>query len=177
MEAVYTTTDGLAQIQLLAEENYGQKNHVNRCLYRLLSDEAVLITAYENIKSKAGNMTKGTDNRTLDGYSLKVIRKVIQELEAESFQFSPVRVQPIPKKNGKFRKLGIAPPPEKVVQEAMRMILEAIYEPSSATTATDTALQRAFIQPWNRSTITGKVLNGLLKVTLNDSSITLTIMC
>ena len=130
MEAVYTTTDGLAQIRLLAEENYGQKNHVNRCLYRLLSDEAVLITAYENIKSKAGNMTKGTDNRTLDGYSLKVIRKVIQELEAESFQFSPVRVQPIPKKNGKLRKLGIAPPPEKVVQEAMRMILEAIYEPS-----------------------------------------------
>ncbi|MCW7552948.1 reverse transcriptase domain-containing protein [Endozoicomonas gorgoniicola] len=58
-----------------------------------------------------------------------MIRKVIQELETEDFRFSPVRVQEIPKKSGKFRRLGIAPPPEKVIQEAMRMILEAIHEP------------------------------------------------
>ena len=130
MGVAKTTADGLAQIRVLAEENRKDKNRVNRKLYRLLCDEEVLITAYENIKSKAGNMTKGSDYRTLDGYSLEMTRTVIQELETEDFQFSPVRVQEIPKKSGKFRRLGIAPPPEKVIQEALKMILEAIYEPT-----------------------------------------------
>ena len=74
MEVAKTTADGLAQIRILAEVNRKDKNSVNRKLYRLLCDEAVLITAYENIKSKAGNMTKGSDHRTLDGYSLEMIR-------------------------------------------------------------------------------------------------------
>ena len=93
MEVAKTTADGLAQIRILAEVNRKDKNRVNQKLYRLLCDEAVLITAYENIKSKAGNMTKGSDHRTLDGYSLEMIRAVIQKLETEGFQFSHVRVQ------------------------------------------------------------------------------------
>ena len=133
MEAAKVSADGLVQIRLLAEVNRQDKNHINYGLYRVLCSEEVLITAYQNIKSKSGNMTRGCNSRTLDGYSLDEIHKVIRELETEAFRFSPARVQMIPKKNGKFRALGIAPPPEKVVQEAMRMILEAIYEPSFST--------------------------------------------
>ena len=130
MKDTTVAVDGLSQIRSLAVENQKDRYRENRCLYQLLCDEAVLIAAYENIKSKAGNMTSGIDNRTLDGYSLNVVRKTIEALESETFRFSPVRVQKIPKKNGKFRQLGITPPPEKVIQEAMRMILEAIFEPT-----------------------------------------------
>jgi hypothetical protein len=52
-------------------------------------------------------MTPGTDKETLDGFSLKDIREIIQEMKTEQFRFRPVRHQFIPKPNGKMRKLGI----------------------------------------------------------------------
>jgi group II intron reverse transcriptase/maturase len=101
---------------------------VNHELYRLLYREDLYVVAYERIKSKPGNMTPGTDGETLDGFSLETIREIIHDLRTEQFQFKPVRTTYIPKANGKMRKLGIPCVKDKVVQEAMRMILEAIYD-------------------------------------------------
>src|SRR5579864_2711542 len=86
------------------------------------------IIAYERIKSKPGNMTPGTDGETLDGFSLGTIETIIREMRTEQFHFKPVRTTFIPKANGKMRKLGIPCVRDKVVQEAMRLILEAIYD-------------------------------------------------
>ena len=86
------------------------------------------ILAYERIKSKPGNMTPGTDEETLDGFSLEAIREMIREMKAEQFRFKPVRQQFIPKPNGKMRKLGIPCVRDKIVQEVIRLILEAIYD-------------------------------------------------
>ena len=62
------------------------------------------------------------------------VLKAILKLEAipkeEEFQFKPARRVHIPKSNGSTRPLAIASPKDKIVQEAMRMILEAIFEPS-----------------------------------------------
>jgi group II intron reverse transcriptase/maturase len=101
---------------------------VNHDIYRLMYKEDLYIVAYERIKSKPGNMTPGTDEETLDGFSLEVIREIIQEMKTEQFRFKPVRQQFIPKPNGKMRKLGIPCVRDKIVQEVMRMILEAIYD-------------------------------------------------
>lgn len=90
--------------------------------------EDLYIIAYERIKSAPGNMTPGTDGATIDGFSLEVIRKTIQEMRTEQFQFKPVRVTYIPKPNGKMRKLGIPSTRDKIVQEVVRMILECIYD-------------------------------------------------
>jgi group II intron reverse transcriptase/maturase len=73
-------------------------------------------------------MTAGTDEETLDGFSLGTIREIIHEMRTEQFQFKPVRTTFIPKANGKMRKLGIPCVRDKVVQEVMHMILEAIYD-------------------------------------------------
>ncbi|SRR5260370_493736 len=100
----------------------------NRDLYRLLFKEELYLAAYEKIKSKPGNMTKGVDGTTLDGISMSNIASIIKSMRDESFTFSPTRRTYIPKKNGKMRPLGIANPREKLVQEAIRMILEAIYD-------------------------------------------------
>jgi len=84
--------------------------------------------AYERLKSKPGNMTPGTDGETLDGYSLAKIQNTTELLRQEQYQPNPVRRVYIPKKKGK-RPLGVPSPRDKIVQECIRLILEAIYEP------------------------------------------------
>ncbi len=101
---------------------------VNHDVYRLMYKEDLYILAYERIKSKPGNMTPGTDEETLDGFSLEAIREMIREMKTEQFRFKPVRQQFIPKPNGKMRKLGIPCVRDKIVQEVIRLILEAIYD-------------------------------------------------
>jgi group II intron reverse transcriptase/maturase len=85
--------------------------------------------AYERLKSKPGNMTPGTDGKTLDGYSLGEIKKTIGQLRTEQYWPTPVRRVYIPKKaRGKRRPLGVPSPRDKIIQECIRLILEAIYE-------------------------------------------------
>jgi group II intron reverse transcriptase/maturase len=111
--------------QSLANSN---RQWVNDDLYRLLYKVDLYILAYERIKSKPGNMTAGTDGETLDGFSMATIQTIIEEMRTEQFRFKPVRTTFIPKANGKMRRLGIPCVRDKVVQEAMRLILEAVYD-------------------------------------------------
>src|SRR5690348_3611328 len=103
------------------------KTWVNYDVYRLLYREDLYIIAYERIKSKPGNMTPGTDEETLDGFSLQAIREIIREMKTEQFRFKPVRQQFIRKPNGKMRKWGIPCVRDKLVQEVIRLMLEGIY--------------------------------------------------
>lgn len=80
-------------------------------------------------------MTKGVDGKTIDGMSLKRIDKLIEKLKDESYQPNPSRRVYIPKKSGKMRPLGIPSFDDKLVQEVLRMILEAIYENSFEKTS------------------------------------------
>lgn len=89
----------------------------------------MLTYAYDNIKSKPGNMTPGATPETLDGISLEKLKKLSDSLRSEKFTFSPSRRVEIPKASGGTRPLSIASPMDKIVQEAMRLVLEAIYEP------------------------------------------------
>jgi group II intron reverse transcriptase/maturase len=120
----------LARLERLRKLN-SNRAWVNDNLYRLLYQEDFYIVAYERIKSKPGNMTPGTDKETLDGFSLEAIQDIIREMRTEQFRFKPVRTTFIPKANGKLRKLGIPCVRDKVVQEVMRLILEAIYDSPS----------------------------------------------
>lgn len=106
----------------------GDKEWVNRDLYRILYKEDLYIVAYERIKSKPGNMTPGGDGETLDGTSLESIKDLIAEMRSEKYQPRPVRTSYIPKSNGKMRKLGIPSTRDKLVQEVVRTILESIYD-------------------------------------------------
>jgi nicotine oxidoreductase len=87
------------------------------------------LVAYNRLKSKPGMMTPGISPRTLDGMSSEVIDKLITQLRSESFSFSPGRRIQIDKASGGKRPLTIGDPQEKLVQEVIRLVLEAIYEP------------------------------------------------
>lgn len=91
--------------------------------------------AYQNIYASPGNMTKGSDGNTIDAMSLNRIEGIIARLKDESYQPKPSRRTYIPKKNGKKRPLGIPSFDDKLVQECVRLLLEAIYESSFAKTS------------------------------------------
>ena len=90
----------------------------------------LFLQAYQNIYSKQGNMTAGTDGKTIDAMSIERIDRIIETLKHESYKPVPARRVYIPKKNGKLRPLGIPSIDDKLVQEVIRMLLEAIYEDS-----------------------------------------------
>ena len=107
------------------------KNYKFERLYRILYNKDMYLLAYQNIYAHEGNMTKGTDGETIDGMSLKRIDDLITKKRDESYQPKPSRRTYITKKDGKRKRpLGIPAFIDKLVQEVIRMILEAIYEDS-----------------------------------------------
>ena len=97
-------------------------------LYRILFNKEMYYVAYEAIHSNIGNLTAGADGKTMDGISIPLIDKLIDSLRDESYSPMPARRVYIPKKNGKLRPLGIPSFYDKLVQQVVKMILEAIYE-------------------------------------------------
>jgi group II intron reverse transcriptase/maturase len=104
-------------------------------LYRNLYNRELFLLAYQNIYASQGNMTKGTDGKTIDAMSLNRIDGIIASLRDESYQPQPSRRTYIPKKNGKMRPLGIPSFDDKLVQECVRLLLEAVYEGSFVRTS------------------------------------------
>ena len=98
-------------------------------IYRLLYNRNLYLRAYGRIYSNQGATTKGTTAETVDGMSLAKIDRIIDELRYERFRWTPVRRVNLPKPNGGTRPLGIPTWTDKLLQEVIRMILEAYYEP------------------------------------------------
>lgn len=104
------------------------KNYQFKRLYRLLYNEEMYLVAYQMIYANPGHMTPGVDELTIDGMSIARIDQLIDSLKDESYQPHPSRRTYIPKKNGKLRPLGIPTFDDKLLQQVIKMILEAIYE-------------------------------------------------
>jgi group II intron reverse transcriptase/maturase len=127
---------GFEKLGNLRELNTTDKTTVNTKILDLVSDINILIAAYSKLKSSPGNLTPGLDSETLDGIDKPLFEKLKKEIRTNSFQFRPARRIDIPKPNGKgTRPLAIASPRDKIVQGAMLLILEAIFEPSFVTHA------------------------------------------
>lgn len=99
------------------------------CKYRELFQVDIYKTAYDKLKSKPGNMTAGVDKETLDGISLGWAEKVCQQMKDRTFKFKPSSRVYIPKAKGLMRPLGIPSPRDKIIQQAMRILFESVYEP------------------------------------------------
>ncbi|HEL1095856.1 TPA: group II intron reverse transcriptase/maturase [Streptococcus equi subsp. zooepidemicus] len=104
------------------------KNYQFKRLYRLLYNEEMYLVAYQTIYANPGHMTPGVDELTIDGMSIARIDQLLDSLKDESYQPHPSRRTYIPKKNGKLRPLGIPTFDDKLLQQVIKMILEAIYE-------------------------------------------------
>ncbi len=120
------TSDVLERIQKNSKE---YPDGVYTKLYRYLLREDIYLTAYQNLYANAGSATKGTDDDTADGFGKEYVEETIRQLKSLEYQPKPVRRTYIPKHNGKMRPLGIPSFRDKLIQDAIRQILEAIYEP------------------------------------------------
>ncbi|NML91232.1 hypothetical protein HHL26_19515 [Sphingobium sp. TB-6] len=99
-------------------------------LFRLLGCPSLWERAYEQVAPNKGALTPGIDpNNTLDGFSLERMERIMAAVLDGSYRFSPARRQYIPKPNGKKRPLGIPTADDKLVQAAVKILLEHVYEP------------------------------------------------
>ena len=98
-------------------------------VYRQLYNPDLYLQAYDKIRRNDGAMTQGTTPETVDGMSLEKMHRLIDDVRHERYRWTPVRRLYIPKSNGKKRPLGIPSWSDKLLQEVMRLILEAYYEP------------------------------------------------
>src|SRR5690606_31255304 len=98
-------------------------------LSRMMADPLLWEQAYAEIASNRGALTPGVTGETLDGFSLERIERIIGQITNGSYRFAPVRRVLIPKANGKTRPLGIPTASDKLVQAAVKLLLERIYEP------------------------------------------------
>ena len=98
-------------------------------VYKLLFNRELYLIAYAKLYPNNGAMTKGVTEETIDGMSIQKIDMIIEQLRQETYYWRPARREYIPKKNGKHRPLGIPVWRDKLLQEVIRMILEAYYEP------------------------------------------------
>jgi len=120
------TMEILARIKKNSKTN---KDEIFTRLYRYLLRPDIYYVAYSHLYANNGAATKGVINDTADGFSETKIAKIIQSLTDGTYRPTPVRRTYIEKKNGKKRPLGIPTFTDKLVQEAVRMLLESVYEP------------------------------------------------
>jgi len=100
-------------------------------LYDKMWREEVLWEAWRQVKSNKG--APGVDGKAIEdvvesGKEGEMISRLQEQLREKSYQFSPVRLVEIPKPKGGTRPLGIATVEDRVVQTAMKIVIEPIFE-------------------------------------------------
>lgn len=111
-------------------------NKVFADVFNLVCDRRILTYAWQRLAQNKGSQTPGTDGVTRDtvekqnGGVEQFLDEVRQELRLGTYRPEPVRQRLIPKagKPGKFRPLGIPTLKDRLVQMALKLVLEPIFE-------------------------------------------------
>ena len=120
-----------ARVYLGLVRERGKKGLPLKRVYRQLYNRELYLIAYGKIYRNNGAMTQGTTDETVDSMSLAKIDAIINTLRQERYQWKPVRRVSIPKRNStKKRALGLPTWSDKLLQEVIRLILDAYFEPS-----------------------------------------------
>jgi retron-type reverse transcriptase len=110
----------------------GKRGLILEDAYRQLFNPDLYLRAYGRIYRNDGALTRGATAETVDGMSQEKIAAIIEQLRTERYRWTPVRRVYIPKTNGKVRPLGVPTWSDKLLQEVLRSLLEAYYEPQFA---------------------------------------------
>jgi RNA-directed DNA polymerase len=115
----------------LSQKAEKEPEHPFENLYGLLCNKTWLRVAHHTVNTNAGRETAGIDGESMRNFNgdlegnLEALRQL---LKAKSFEPQPVRRVYIPKPDGRKRPLGIPGIRDRIVQEALRMILDPIWE-------------------------------------------------
>ena len=117
--------------RVLSQKAARESAYQFRNLYYLLSNDDWLHAAYDRVRHNTGSQTPGVDGQTMrafEAHGEENLTRLRDILRTKQFVPAPVRRVYIPKANGQRRPLGIASITDRIVQEALRMILEPIWE-------------------------------------------------
>jgi hypothetical protein len=135
MSDCHTARNGVDQVRNLQRALYRKCKQEQEARFYSVYDKGwrtdVLWEAWRQVKATRG--APGIDGKTIEeivesGQEEGMIQKLQAALQAHHYQFAPVRVVEIPKPKGGTRPLGIATVEDRVVQTAMKLILEPIFE-------------------------------------------------
>jgi retron-type reverse transcriptase len=98
-------------------------------IYRQLFKQDLYLRAYGRLYRNDGAMTPGVTAETVDAMSLAKINALMDTIRHERYCWTPVRRTYVPKKSGKLRPLGLPTWSDTLLQEVIRSILEAYYDP------------------------------------------------
>lgn len=100
-------------------------------LYKIITSENNILLAYRILKKNAGSRTEGNDGLTIDDFKSMKQEEFLKTIQNEFENYRPksVRRVEIPKSNGKTRPLGIPSLKDRLIQQAVRQVLEPICEP------------------------------------------------
>jgi group II intron reverse transcriptase/maturase len=108
----------------------GDNNHRINGLHNKMGRFDLWITAYAKLSRNPGSLTRGTDSNTIDGTSIETLKAIQAKVLTGSYPWGSIRRIWIPKKGRtEKRPLGIPNFQDRIVQEVIRMLLDAIYEP------------------------------------------------
>jgi RNA-directed DNA polymerase len=102
-------------------------------LFNLVYDPAFLVHAWQRVSGNTGSRTPGVDRATVASIVTGVgvenfLGGIREQLKSRTFRPVEVRQVLIPKASGKLRKLGIPTVADRVVQAALKAVLEPIFE-------------------------------------------------
>src|SRR5262245_1195508 len=114
------------KLSLWAEQDKERKFYD---LFDLISDMDWLRLAHDYVRQNAGSKTAGCDGLVMADFDEDLegnLQRLHEALKSDKFVACPVRRVYIPKAGGRLRPLGIPSIRDRIVQEAVRMILEPI---------------------------------------------------
>jgi RNA-directed DNA polymerase len=135
MSDCHTARNGVDKVRNLQRALYRKSKQEKEARFYSLYDKVwrtdVLWEAWRQVKANHG--APGRDGKTIEEIvesrqEEAVIQKLQAALQAHRYQFASVRVVAIPKPKGGTRPLGIATIEDRVVQTAMKLVLEPIFE-------------------------------------------------
>lgn len=127
--------NGTEQVRQLQRTLYRTSKQSKAVRFYSLHDKVlrtdVLREAWEQVKANRG--APGVDGESIEGLVSRgeeesMLSRLQRELRAKTYRFQPVRRVDIPKPKGGTRPLGIATVEDRVVQTAMKLVLEPIFE-------------------------------------------------
>lgn len=126
---------GIKKLESIHFIRTNKPNYVFKRIYNLMLSKELFIVAYQNVRYKKDVTTPDRHINTPNRLRIEKIQDLISSLRDETFQFQPTHRIHVPKRNGKPRPLPVPSFNDKLIQEVMRLILEAIYEPTFSNTS------------------------------------------
>ena len=110
-------------------QTLGEKRSKLTRVYRQMYNKNLYISAYSKLYRNKGALTPGVTKETVDGMNLSRIETIVEQMRRETYRWSPVKRRYITRKDGRKRPLGLPTWGDKLIEEVLRRMLEAYYEP------------------------------------------------